>query len=395
MDKKKLFLWCLYDYANSIVWGNFLLYFTRWIVVSGGLSDLAFNFIFVMSAIIMLVIAPRLAAKTDRDGGLVKYLSYSTIGMGLFLGLAALFPVFSWNAYLAALMFFLGFTFYQMSFVFFNPLLNDVADAKHRGRASGWTQFANASGMMCGLVVFAPLAHTGIGALLPSVIAFVLLSLPIMLLYKENNRAVRDAERGNEKIDFRKFMRLLSVPGVAAAMLSFFFFQNANGTMSNNLSIYTKQVLGISTDMHMLILIGTMITTALGSLAGGVITDRLGSRKVLMSGLGVWMVMLPFFAAANDFMTTFFITSIMGFFLGVFWAASRAYTSSVLPPKDLAYGFSFYTIFERFSSILGPLVWGLLVSLAGSYRLALGSLSVFALLGLMSLFVRTGKKPAV
>ena len=119
MNRKKLFLWCLYDFANSIIWGNFLLYFTRWIVIDAGLSDLNFNLIFVACAIIMLFIAPRIAARVDRNGGLVRHLAVSTIGMTLFLAAAALFPIFSWPATIAAFMFLAGLTFYQMSFVFF------------------------------------------------------------------------------------------------------------------------------------------------------------------------------------------------------------------------------------------------------------------------------------
>jgi UMF1 family MFS transporter len=388
MNKKKLFLWCLYDFANSIVWSNFLLYFTRWIVVDGGMPDLHFNLIFIISATTLLFISPPLAARTDRRGGLVRNLSLATWGMTLFLGAAALFPLFSWNVYGAGLMFLLGIMFYQLSFVFYNPLLNDLADESHRCRASGWGQFANATGMIFGLVLFAPLQRTGIGALFPSVLAFFLLALPIMLFYKEDKKIVRSAKDAFEKINIKKLIKLFSVPGVAAALLSYNFFNDASKTMSTNLSIYTKQVFDATENMTILMVVLVLTMTALGGVIGGMLGDRIGHRRALFISLGAYGLLFPMFALADNFATAMIVTTIMGFFLGTFYAASHAYASTVIPKKDLALGFSFYSIFERFS-VTGPLTWGLVVTGTGSYRLAMAAMTFFVLLGALSMFIRT------
>ncbi|MCL2339062.1 MAG: MFS transporter [Proteobacteria bacterium] len=394
MNKKKLWLWCLYDFANSFVQGNFLLYFSRWMVVEGGLSDLYFNLIFVFAAIFMLFVAPRLAAKTDKHGGLIRHLTSSTMGIVFFMSLAALFPLFGWNVYLGALCYLVGFLCYQLSFVFFNPLLNDIADEKHRGRASGYTQAANAIGMVFGLIAFAPFAKTNIGALLPSIMGFLLLAMPIMIFYKEPEKVGRPVE-DSEKIDFKKFRKLFAVPGVAAALLSFFFFNDALVTMANNLSIYTKQIFDATEKMTIVMVVGIQVMSAVGAIIGGFIGDKVGLRKVLIISLIAWIILLPIFALANDFKAAVIAASALGLFFGAIWNTSRAYASTVIPKKDLAYGFSFFTIFERLSSIMGPLTWGLIVAITGSYRMALGALSIFVLCGLFSMFInRENKKIA-
>ena len=346
-----------------------------------------FNLIFVISATILLLISPPLAARTDRRGGLIRNLSVATWGMTLFLGAAALFPIFSWNVYGAALMFLLGIMFYQLSFVFYNPLLNDLADETHRARASGWGQFANATGMIFGLVLFAPLQRTGVGALFPSVIAFLLLALPIMLLYREDKKVATDTTDIFEKINIKKLVKLFSVPGVAAALLSYNFFNDASKTMSTNLSIYTKQVFDATENMTILMIVLVLIMTALGGVIGGMLGDRIGHRQALFISLGAYGLLFPMFAFTGTFGSAIMVTIVMGFFLGTFYATSHAYASTVIPKKDLALGFSFYSIFERFS-VTGPLTWGLVIAGTGSYRLAMAAMTFFVLLGTAAMFIR-------
>src|SRR4051812_36191553 len=69
MNKKQLLLWSLYDFANSIVFINFLLYFSQWLVIDGGRSDFWYNAIFAITTLILLVTGPSLAALTDKYGG--------------------------------------------------------------------------------------------------------------------------------------------------------------------------------------------------------------------------------------------------------------------------------------------------------------------------------------
>lgn len=41
-NKKNVFLWALYDFANSIISIVFFLYFAQWIVVDRGVLDFYF-----------------------------------------------------------------------------------------------------------------------------------------------------------------------------------------------------------------------------------------------------------------------------------------------------------------------------------------------------------------
>lgn len=66
MNKKNLFLRSLYDFANSFVFINFLLYFSQWLVIDGGMSDFRYNVTFAIATLILLFSAPKLASYTDK-----------------------------------------------------------------------------------------------------------------------------------------------------------------------------------------------------------------------------------------------------------------------------------------------------------------------------------------
>src|SRR3989344_7571641 len=143
MNKKQLFLWSLYDFANSIVFINFLLYFAQWLVIDGALSDFWYNAIFATTTVLLLATAPALAAYVDRSGGRKFFLNTMTVGMLISYALAVGVAFLGTSYILLAAFFFLaGQYFYQFSFVFFNAMIEDVAPPEKRGQASGICQFS-------------------------------------------------------------------------------------------------------------------------------------------------------------------------------------------------------------------------------------------------------------
>ncbi|OGI64425.1 hypothetical protein A2733_01300 [Candidatus Nomurabacteria bacterium RIFCSPHIGHO2_01_FULL_40_20] len=390
MNKKRLFLWCLYDFANSFVLINFLLYFGQWLVIDGGLSDFWYNAIFAITTIILLFSAPTLAAYTDKHGGRKFFLNIATFGTFISYSLVVLFAYADTpNIFLVALFFLLGQYFYQLSFVFFNPMIADIADEGHRARASGIGQSSNALGQICGLLVTLPLSASRLDPLIPAIGIFFVLALPMMILFKEERKMESGISlrmmKEETKIFKSKMFNFFRISIAAPMLVAFFFFNDALITASNNYSIYIERVFSVPDKTKSILLMGIILTGAIGGILGGWIADRIGALKTLKIILLGWVVILPAIALAPSFKMFFILTVPVGLLIGSMWAVTRAYMSTLLTKDDMGYGFSFYTLMERFATFVGPLAWGGTILFLGSepssYRLAMGILTIFVLTG--------------
>jgi UMF1 family MFS transporter len=110
-----------------------------------------------------------------------------------------------------------------------------------------------------------------------------------------------------------------------------------------------------------------------------------------------WIIALPLIALAPNLAMLTVVSVIMGLLLGSVWAITRAYLSNLLRRENMGYGFSFYTLAERFATLLGPLTWGGLIAILGpesnSYRIAMAVMAIFVLIGFVIL--TKWKKPAL
>src|SRR3989344_4594592 len=393
MNKKQLFLWSLYDFANSIVYINFVLYFAQWLVVDAGLSDFWYNAIFAVTTIMMLFTAPHLAAETDLRGGRKRWLNITTVATFVLYALTVILALKSANIWLIALVFLLGQYFYQLSFVFFNPMLDDIADTEHKSRASGIGNFASSLGFVFGILITFPFADSRLTPLLISIPVFLILALPMLMFFKDSEKQ----SLGNKILGpslgslvlIKKMIAFFAVSAAAPMLIAFFFFNDALLTVSNNYSIYLERVFHAPDTAKSILLMAILVMSAAGSWLAGWLGDKIGSLKTLKWILVAWIIILPTLALAPNFLTMAILSPIIGLFIGSVVVVTRAYLTTVLPKENMNYGFSFYTMAERFSSIVGPLTWGAIVWSMGSspisYRIAAGSMAAFALLGLIIL----------
>lgn len=394
MNKKNLFCWSLYDFANSFIFINFLLYFSQWMVIDGGLSDFWYNAIFAITSILLFFSAPTLASFTDKYGGKKYLLNFSTIGIFLSYGLATLFAYFGTQyIILSALCFLIGQYFYQLSFVFYNTMIEDVSDLEHRARASGIGQFSGSIGQVAGLFLAIPLSTTRLEPLFPSLFIFIILALPMMIKFKDSkpkNNVIRIKILKEENKEYiKKLVSFFTVSMAVPMLISFFFFNDALVTVSNNYPIYMERVFGVSDDVKNYILMSILFMSAIGGLISGKIADKIGKFKALKFILLGWIILLPLVAITTGLYLLVFLSVLLGFLMGSMWTVTRAYLSELLKKEEMGYGFSFYTLAERFATLFGPLAWGGIIYALGiqhtSYRIAMFVMAVFVLVGLIIL----------
>ncbi len=397
--KRNVFLWILYDFANSIVSIVFFLYFAQWIVIDRGVPDLYFNLTFTISAILLLFTVPFTGTLLDKFLRRITGLRYTTIFTVLFYGICALFAI-SNNAVGSLIFFTLGLYAYLLSFTFYTPLINDISKQEKRGLISGLGISANYLGQIAGLLIALPLSTGSLSffgsapraeTLLPSVLIFFILSLPMLILFKEPKRPkekLRLGLRFKEMITETKL--LFSLSSVSLFILAYFLFNDAILTASNNFPIFVEQVWKISDTIKTYILLGILITSAIGGTLSGFIADKFGHKRTLMFILAGWVIILPFIGFINNFTLFVIATTIMGLWFGSNWTVSRSVMSYIAPKGKHNLAFAYFGLAERASSFIGPIIWGLIVTnlvSIGSYRYRIAVLAVtgFIILGLIAL----------
>jgi UMF1 family MFS transporter len=405
--KNNIFYWLSYDFANSTVMIVFFLYFSQWIVIDRGVPDFYFNLTFTISALLLLLTVPITGSLLDKSLRRISGLRYSTILTTTFYSICAIFAIYNNNIF-SLIFFTLGSYTYLLTFTFYTPLLNDISKKEKIGLVSGLGITANYLGQITGLLIALPFSNGTLNifggspraeTLLPSVIIFFILSLPMLIFFKEPKKQSSHSTFKSKILEtFKETKIIFSISGVGLFLLSYFLFNDAVLTASNNFSIFLEQVWHVSDSTKTFILLGILVTCAIGGSLSGYIADKFGHKRTLMFILFGWIIILPFIAYVRNFTLFIIATTVMGLWYGSNWTVSRSVMSYLSPNGKHNLTFAYFGLAERASSFIGPIAWGLVVSnliSLGSerYRIAVLAVTIFVVLGLIALsFVKDDRK---
>lgn len=154
---------------------------------------------------------------------------------------------------------------------------------------------------------------------------------------------------------------------------------------------------GISTIIKMATAYGTEIGIGQGALIGAILVvqfvgipcsfafgwlaGRIGARPAIYVGLAGYAlasVLGYFMRDARDFLL---LALLVGLVQGGTQALSRSLFASMVPPHKSGEFFGFYSVFEKFAGIFGPLFFALAIGAGGSSRQAILSVIAFFVLG--------------
>lgn len=398
-NRKPLFLWALYDFSTTIVIIVFLVYFSQWLVVENHVADFWYNLIFVAASLLLVVTVPIASVAADKRKNRMSFLRVITLLQFCFFFLtgavAAYFPRTSSTIVLAGILYLFSIYLHQFALVFYNALLPDIAASGAVGAGSGLGQSAKSLGTVAGILLSIPLAHGSFRFLghagrsqtfLPATVIALLLVLPCLWL-EEPQPSAKAANTPLNGGYLELFRKLLSYPGLILFLLGFFFFNDAILTIQDNLPIYMQRVLMISDRLKSLFIASGLGAAAVGAFIGGKLADKMGSKKFLVWLLAAWAIVLPCLAAVQQVRIFGMLATLIGAIYGMTWAVSRALMASLAPRDQLSHSFGYYSITERFSTLCGPLAWGVIVTTLSRqgpdrYRVALLSMVGFILLGL-------------
>jgi UMF1 family MFS transporter len=164
------------------------------------------------------------------------------------------------------------------------------------------------------------------------------------------------------------------------AMLAFTIYNDGIQTIIKMASVYGTEIGIGQSDLITAILlvqfIGIPFAFGFGWLAG-----ILGTKRSIFLGLLVYTGICIFAYNMTTTREFYILAMLVGLVQGGTQALSRSLFARMIPKHKSGEFFGFYSVFEKFGGILGPLLFGIALGQSGSSRIAILSVIAFFVVG--------------
>jgi UMF1 family MFS transporter len=166
---------------------------------------------------------------------------------------------------------------------------------------------------------------------------------------------------------------------------------DAANTAIANTALYGQQVFGMESAQTTNLLLFSTVFAIVGSVGFGFASDRAGPKKTLVAVLVLWLVAITLAAGALAPWMLFAAGPLVGIALGGTWTVSRVMLVALAPPEKIGEFFGLFSLAGKVSAVAGPAITALILLLLEgaigtvAYRIAMGSLAVIMVLGLVLL----------
>lgn len=408
LHKRAIRAWTMYDWGNSAfattIMAAVLPVYYSTVAASHLAPNIAtayWGYTTAFAALIAAIISPILGAVADFRGSKKKFLTlFMVIGV---TATALLYLVRTGDYLLASLFFVFGQIGFAGSLVYYDALLPHVArpdeidQVSSRGYAMGYIGGGILLAINLAMIMFVPTLYpveqqgeiTGVMTRLTFVTVAVwwfIFTLPLLRHVPEPPRRIIPGEENFKPLQ-ASFSRLINTfkdirhyRDLATFLLAFWIYANGIGTIITMATIYGAEIgLGQTT------LIGTLLMVqflaAPFAIFFGWLARKIGTKNAIYLALGVYTLI-----------------SILGYFLQYEWqfwvlgamvatvqggsqALSRSLMGKLMPKSKSAEFYGFFSVFEKFANIAGPLLFGVVATLMGESRLSIVSLIIFFAVG--------------
>ncbi|MEW6652607.1 MAG: MFS transporter [Bacteroidota bacterium] len=413
-EKFKIFVWTLFDFANtsySIVVVTFLyaVYFKQTVLGGEPVGDFYWSIGTSISMLITAFISPVLGAIADYSAGKKRFLLIFTLLC--ITSTALLYFVGSGDVLLGITLFVIANVGFEAGLVFYDSFLPEITEPKNYGRVSGYGFAMGYLGSLSTLAIVYPfISNQMIKESFPvAALIFLIFSLPLFFFLKDtrkkNNVDGSYIMIGLSRV-FNTISNLKNYKNLSLFLISFFLYIEGVNTVIFFSGNYATSTLNFSLGELIVFFIIVQSTAIAGSLIFGIIADSYGQKKTLMASLYVWILTIMFAYLTSDhtgFLTkflsalfnlsvfdveknSFYVVGLLaGSVMGATQSTSRSLMSKLTPFDKKTEFFGFYSFFGKSSAILGPLVFGFVSFITGAQRLAILTIIIFFVAGIIVL----------
>lgn len=396
-ERRRVFAWAFYDWANSayatvVLAGFFPLFFKQY--WASGLETTESTFWLgaanSTSSLLIVLLAPLLGAAADRADARKRYLfRFALLGI---VATATLWFVGegAWGA--AAALFALATVGFMGANVFYDALLVQVAPGEERDRVSalGYALGYLGGGLLfagCVALVLMPetfgLADAGVAVRLSFLLTAVwwaVFSIPLLRSLHETPArlpllpAIRDGAR--ELVQTVRHLRAHRNAGLF--LLAYWLYIDGVDTVVRMAVDYGMSI-GFDADGLIVALLIVQFVGFPATLAFGRLAAPLGARGGIFIALAVYAAVTVWASMMSAEWEFYGLAVVIGLVQGGVQALSRSFFARLVPPERSGEFFGFYNMMGKFAAIIGPLLVGAVGWMAGEPRV--GILSLLVLFG--------------
>lgn len=407
--------WVLYDVGNSAFTMLACSLITIWFKDIAGASGLSASnqtsywaYATAVATILVAFIGPVCGAIADNKG-FKKPIFLTSLILGVLTCMLMGF-ITSWLAFLVV--FIIAKTAYSSSLVFYDAMINDVTEPDNMDRVSGygfaWGYIGSCIPFLICLIAYVAgegmigqAAADLISQKTARIIGFSVtaiwwfaVSIPLLKNYKQkyyvehNEHAIANAFK---RIGATLKKIVTTDKKVLYFLIAFFLYiDGVNTIIDNAINIGTD--LNLDTVGQVIFLLGTQVVAFAFSLIFTALLKKYSVESLIKVCIfGYFLVCL--YALVLDSLLKFGILAFgIGMFQGSIQALSRSYYGSIIPSNESGEYFGLYDIFSKGAAFLGSLVIGIVKTATGSIQIAVATLAIFFLVGLI-FFSKACKEP--
>ncbi len=408
---REIISWAMFDFANSsyttiIVTVAYGVIFSK-LIAPAGRGDALWGTAIALGNLFVLLLSPIIGAVADDSGRKKPFLfvTYATCVVGT----ALLWFVTPGHAMLGLVLFVLSFVGFSFGENLTAAFLPEISRPDNIGKISGLGWGLGYFGGLGSLVLVRPLLKGGF--VLPNLqnlrlvgvataAFFLIAAVPTFVFLKE--RAPRGsaslatyvragfgrlAETAHSIRRFSELGRFLTV---------FFVYSCGLSSVFAFAGIYAERTIGFTSDEMIVLFILLQLSAAGGAFTFGFIQDRLGAVNTIRITLVLWVLVCIGVYLCGNGGSLFFgrwtgkqmfwgVSMFSGIAIGSLQSASRGLVGLFSPPEKSGEFFGFWGLAGKAAYMVGPFVFGLISTAAGSQRIAMLSTAGFFLVGLFAM----------
>jgi UMF1 family MFS transporter len=402
-SKIKMAIWVIFD-AGVATFANLVTSFLFPQYVKNFLGGTEFHIGLTVSLALFLVaiVTPVLGTYSDVTGRKVSIMRFLSgfVVLGI---LGASIP----NLWAALGLYLMASFFAHNNLALFGSMLPSIAPGRV-GKVAGFGVAAGSVGVAIGIGIFSLVSSFGYGGgELPGLFStqnvqvlfwiaaglYIVWSLPLLVTMRDKVKARLSFGKAL-KLTFREIEETLKRLGKYGNLGKFyigeFFYNNGIISLGVFLVLYSQVQLKLPVFNFALMYLAFLAVGMISALISGRLVDQVGPRKVQIWALIFWASVIGAFILFPNVYVFFGMGLLGGFATGMLVAADRPMLVALAPPEHIGQFFGFDEIVGRTSGVVGPFIFGLLVTLYG-YNVALFLIMVFILLALFFISEIRGK----